>query len=312
MTPSRRARDLGKRALFRVFALGQRVGVDILPRHFYSSVPDVHELATSSHWRAASEMPGVRGTDLDAQVAEVRRWFTPEVVAALRATSVHDRACAENGAEGYGPMESQLLHAFVATRRPRRVVQIGAGVSTSVMLAAADRHGVEIDVTCVDPFPTDLLVRLADEGLITLIREPAQTVSLDLFAQLEAGDLLFVDSTHTVRVGSEVNRLVLEVFPRLAAGVTVHVHDILFPYGHQPDILSGRLFFWEESTLLHAFLIDNDRAAILVSESMLAHARTAELGALLVGYRPARTVGGLVEGGLGDRHLPSATWLAIS
>lgn len=257
-------------------------------------------------------MPGVAGADVEAQLKEARAWFTTDVTAALNDTDVHADACAENGADGYGPMEAQFLHAFIATRRPRRVVQVGAGVTTAVILAAAKRHGVDVAVTAVDPYPTPLLERLASDGAITLLRSPAQTVAMETFTDLEEGDLLLVDSTHTVKVGSEVNRLILEVFPRLQPGVVVHVHDIMFPYDYQPDALDGRLFFWDESTLLHAFLIGNDHASILLSESMLVHAKQSELKEILVGYKPARMQDGLFAGARDGAHFPSATYLLTS
>lgn len=307
----RRTRDRGKQLLHTGFRLGQRLGLDILPRHFYSSVPDLRELERSEAWREASSMPGVAGTDLADQVQEATRWFTPAVRAHLAEVDVHADAVQQNGADGYGPMEAQFLHAFVATNRPARVVQVGAGVSTAVILDAADAHGLDVEVTCVDPYPTALLRRLADEGRITLVEEPAQTVDLGVLTALGDGDLLFIDSTHTVKPGSEVNRLVLEVLPRLGKGVTVHVHDIMFPFDHPVDLLEGRLFFWDESTLLHAWLVDNRRAAIRLSESMLVHGAESTLKELLVGYRPPRLRGGLFDGPRGDAHFPSATWVAI-
>lgn len=308
--PGRAARDRGKRLLERVFAAGQRVGVDVLPRHFYSAVPDLRQLSTTTDWRAPSAMPGVAGTDLDAQLSTLRDWLTPAVVDALR-DDVHAAAVARNGADGYGPMEAQVLHAFVATQRPRRVVQVGAGVSTAVVLDAAATHGVEVEVVAVDPFPTDLLVELDAAGDITLVREPAQTVALDVLTSLEAGDLLFIDSTHTVKPGSEVNRLILDVLPRLAPGVVVHVHDVYFPYDHPPDLLDGRLFFWTESTLLHAFLAGHATASLTVSTSMLAHGRSPALQDLLVGYRPVPMTDGLYDVPLIGHHFPSATYLTI-
>lgn len=312
MSFSRRTRDVGKRMLFQFFRIGQRLGVDVLPRHFYSSVPDIKALTGSQEWRAPSTMPGVAGADVDEQLAEARAWFTAEVSAALNETNVHADACTENGADGYGPMEAQFLHAFIASRRPRRVVQVGAGVTTAVILAAAKRHGVDVAVTAVDPYPTPLLEKLASDGSITLLRSPAQTVAMETFTELEAGDLLLVDSTHTVKVGSEVNRMILDVFPRLKPGVVVHVHDIMFPYDYQPDTLDGRLFFWDESTLLHAFLIGNDHARILLSQSMLVHAKQAELKELLVGYRPAKMRDGLFDGDRDGADFPSATYLLTS
>lgn len=304
----RRFRDTTKRVLRAGFGAGQALGVDILPRHFYSSVPHLRELLADDSWRHASSMPGVRGADPDAQWRELVSWFTPEVRAALRATDVYRNACADNGAEGFGPMESQILHAFVAARRPARVVQVGAGVATSVMLAAADAHDIPLNLVAIDPYPTPMLQRLAAEGRIELRQEPAQTVDMSVFTDLGPGDLLFIDSTHTVKPGSEVNRLVLEVFPQLKAGVYTHLHDMYFPYDFPPD-LAERLFFWNESTLVHAYLINNARTSLLVSGSWLALTHGEQLAQTLVGYDPARVRDGLFEGPRGDAHFPSSAYL---
>lgn len=308
---SRATRTRGKKSLYQVFRLGQRIGVDVLPRHFYSAVPDLTALESTHWWREPSTMPGVRGTDVEAQLAEVAEWFTPGVRERLEQANVYGVACERNGAVGYGPMETQVLYAFVATRRPKRVVQVGAGVSTAVILQAAADHDVDLTLTCVDPYPTEMLRELAATGRINLVEEPAQTVSLEVLTALEAGDLLFIDSTHTVKVGSEVNRLILEVLPQLAEGVVVHIHDVMFPFDYPVDLFADRLFFWDESTLLHAFLIGNSHARILVSGSMLHHSSAAEFARVLVGYRPAPTQDGLYTAAVEDTHFPSSTWILI-
>lgn len=279
-------RGLAKQLLHWVFTVCQRLGFDVLPRHFYSAIPNIRQLSADDSWRVSSEMVGVRGTDLDGQAAELQQWFTPDVLAELGRDDVYARAVAANGAVGFGPAEAQILHAFVASQRPRRVIQVGAGVSTAVILHAAERHGTGTRTICVDPFPTDYLVRLDGESSIDLIAEPAQVVPMEVFTQLEAGDLLFIDSTHTVKPGSEVNRLILEVLPRLATGVVVHFHDISFPYDYQRDVIERALFFWMESTLLHAFLIGNSRARILVSGSMLQYGRVEAMQKLLPRFDP--------------------------
>lgn len=304
------SRELGKRALHRAFTVGQRLKVDVLPRHFYSAVPDVRQLTADDSWRQASEMPGVRGTDLEKQLSELGGWFTAKVVADLADFDIYEHATEANGAIGFGPAEAQMLYAHIATKRPRRVVQVGAGVSTAVILAAADRQDTGTRVTCVDPYPTEYLQRLAGSGAIDLLAEPAQTASLEVFTSLEAGDLLFIDSTHTVKPGSEVNRMILEVLPRLNAGVAVHFHDITFPYDYQRDILERALFFWTESTLLHAYLANNDRVRILVSGSMLQYGCVDQLSAILPRFAPREHDRGLdVAGDL--RDFAGSTYLIV-
>jgi hypothetical protein len=149
----RRLRDLGKLQLRRLFELGQRAGVDILPRHFYSSVPDIRELRRDESWKRPHSLVGVRGGNVDEQMDELRGWCSDEVRARLARGDVWSRACAEHGEAGYGPIDAEVLWAFVATRRPPRDVQVGAGVSTSVILEAATSAGHDLGVVCVDRPP---------------------------------------------------------------------------------------------------------------------------------------------------------------
>jgi len=143
-----------------------------------------------------------------------------------------------------------------------------------------------------------------------LIPNPAQEVDLKVLTGLDAGDLLFVDSTHAMRPGSEVNRIILEVLPRLPSGSFAHFHDIYFPYDYQSAVLTT-LFFGGESTLLHAFLIYNQRYSIAVSLSMLHHACPQQMQSLLPNYRPAVMHYGLHTMGEGPGHFPSATYLSV-
>jgi predicted O-methyltransferase YrrM len=283
-------KNSGKRQLRRAFELGQRVGVDILPRHFYSSIPDIRFLKSNTFWRKRRSMVGVRGAsndvDLDAQVLFVRRACTDELRKRLDEFPVHARAVEMNGEMGYGPTEAEFLYCFIRTIRPPRIVQVGAGVSTAIiLLAAADSPGYSPQITCVDPFPTAFLIETARAGRITLRHEMAQTVDLSVFTDVGPDGFLFIDSTHTVKPDSEVNRLILEVLPRLVTGTHVHFHDIFFPYDYPRAVLTEP-FFPAESTLLHAYLADNARYSVLCSLSMLHYARQRELREALPHYRP--------------------------
>lgn len=307
----RRARNFGKLQLRRLFEVGQRAGVDILPRHFYSSVPDIRALRRDGGWKLPHSMVGVRGADVDQQLRELRSWCTDTVRARLEQGNVWTRACEQHGEAGYGPIDADVLWAFVATRRPARIVQVGAGVSTAVILDAADSVGYEPEIVCVDPFPTTYLTRLADSGRIRQVAEPAQSVALDVLTDVGDGGLLFVDSTHAVRPGSEVNRIVLEVLPRLADGSWVHFHDITLPFNYQRGLMSTELFFSSESTLLHAYLVQNDHCRLEVALSMLHHARPAELRRTLPNYRAEPSDQGLRREFEPGTQFPSAAYLRV-
>jgi predicted O-methyltransferase YrrM len=306
---SRTIRNLIKRSSSYAFRLGQRAGFDLLPRHFYSSIPDLRELDRSAAWRRPLSMAGIGGASLDSQVNFARECCPQSVAQRAKLSELVDYATRENGEIGYGPIETLFLYCFIATKKPSRIVQVGAGFSTAIILRAAKEAGVKIDICCVDPFPTDYLRRMAASGAIRLIAEPAQSVELSTFESLGDGDLLFIDSTHTVKVGSEVNRLVLEVLPRLPKGCFVHFHDITFPYDY------GRLvfrepFFWSESTLVQAYLVDNARCELRVAMSMLHYLRTTDLKTLFPEYIPAGNADGLDADPPG--HFPSSLYLQMT
>ena len=306
----RRIREMLKARLGDVFEIGQRFGVDILPRHFYSSVPDMRELRRDGFWKAPRSMVGVRGAGLDGQLAFVAGCCPEPLRERQRKADIYPRACEENGEIGFGPSEANFLHCFVTTRRPPRVVQVGAGVSTSVILSAAKEAGYAIEVTCVDPFPTRFLQEAAKQGRIKLIAEPAQKVALEMLTDVGDDGFLFVDSTHTVKPGSEVPRIVLEALPRVPAGAWVHFHDINFPYDYTPGVLIQPIFFSEETALLMAYLTDNARYTIRASLAMLHYQRPRELQEFLPLYSPRGHDEGLMspDGG-GD--IPSSIYLQV-
>ncbi|HFA48649.1 MAG TPA: class I SAM-dependent methyltransferase [Bacteroidetes bacterium] len=291
-----------------LFEGGQRLGINILPHHFYSQTPDIAALKKDTYWKAASSMYGIQGTEIEGQVAFAQSCFTPELTAALSHLDVHKTAIVENGEDGgYGPIEADFLYCFVSKQRPKKIVQVGCGVSTSIVLRAAKDAGYRPEVVCVEPFPMPFLEKMNAEGRIRLVKEKAQKVDLETLTDLGENDLFFVDSTHTVKPGSEVNRIILEVLPRLKKGVFVHFHDIYFPFDYKRDLLEGDLFFWAESTLLHAFLVGNNRYTIRAALSMIHYGEPGALKKLIPHYEPENNDQGLQAGR--GKHFPSAIYL---
>jgi hypothetical protein len=214
-----------------------------------------------------------------------------------------------NFGQGFGPVESILLHCVIRTIAPRRVVEVGSGVSTMVMMHAIginDSEGRDrSDMVCVEPFPGEDLRKVVG---ITLVDSMAQTVPDAVFDQLDSGDLLFVDSTHVVKTGSELTRIYLEVLPNLKPGVMVHIHDIYLPFNFAPDIL-GNLYDWQETTLVAALLTGNPHLKVLASMSALHHTRSRELNAIFSQYRPHVMPSGLFVGDVEASYFPSSLWL---
>lgn len=305
---NRPLKTIAKRGWHGVFRLLQHAGVNVLPEHFYSAVPNLPDLESRQDWRKPRSMHGIGQRDLDDQLALLGDWLGPHQEI-LQSRSVHREGFAGGGSDGgYGEIEAEVLYGFVATNRPSRVTQVGCGVSTAIVLAAAERAPYKPDVACLEPYPSAWLKARHGEGRIRLVPQMAQTLDPATVADLGEGDLLFIDSTHAVKPGSEVNWLIHEVLPRLRPGVWVHFHDIYFPYDYARDTLDGDMLFPQESGLLYAFLAGNPRFRIEVGLSLLHYERPQALAALMPKYKPAPNTDGLRAG---EGHFPSACWLRV-
>ncbi|MFP5228624.1 MAG: class I SAM-dependent methyltransferase [Acidobacteriota bacterium] len=304
-TLKRKLKTDGKKMLRRVFEIGQRLKLDILPRHFYSEIPDINVLRSTRQWRAPRSMAGVQ-SDLNAQ-AEWVESCTRDYRASLRHWRIHRTAVEINGSdEGYGEVEADFLYSFIRRTKPPRILQIGCGVSTAVCLLAARDEGYEPEVICIEPYPTDYLKRESEAGRIRLIPRKVQDVGLECVTWLGEGDLFFVDSSHTLAPAGEVNLIILELLPRLATGTYVHFHDITFPYDYGSDLLSSGLFFWHETALLYAFLLMNPHFEIAASLAMLHHLRPNHLARCFPDMRQRPFEEGL---SVGEGQFPSSIYL---
>ncbi len=306
-------KNLLKQTVLSMNRVTARLGVHVTPVHHYSSLPNIAELRNSmDEWRYPSELPGIL-VDLDAQAENLKTMvapFEPE----FRGNAMYKRAVAEQYGPGYGPIEAQALHGFLRHNKPRHIIEVGSGVSTFCTLEAIsknrDETGEKCSMMCIEPYPYDWLKGSPD---VTLMPQRVQAVDVSVYNQLESGDLLFIDSSHTVKPGSDVNHIILEVFPRLKPGVFVHVHDIYFPYDFNRTTLNTFLH-WSETSLLRAFLIQNDHVEIVFSLSHLFYERQDVMKRVFPEFDPQPTNNGLrppsgsAFGG-SELHFPSSIYL---
>jgi ubiquinone/menaquinone biosynthesis C-methylase UbiE len=138
---------------------------------------------------------------------------------------------------------------------PAIVLEVGSGFSTHIALRAAQQNGVT-QVRCIEPYPTPTLQAIGDR-LSQLLVQPVQDVPLDLYHDLRAGDILFVDTSHVSKLGNDLHHILFHVLPALPAGVLVHFHDIFLPYEYPREWVVERNWFWNEQYLLLAFLMYN-------------------------------------------------------
>lgn len=311
----RRLKNIIKRALLTIHKLGIKLGIHILPVHYYSPVPNILELnRTKDIWAKKSDLPAIF-IDLKEQSQNLKNICLPYQREYL-GNKIYKEGVMKLYGPGYGYIEAQALHGVIRHYKPKKIIEVGSGVSTYCMLNALDMNeketGTSTLLSCIEPFPSDILKKTTK---INLISKKVQTVLFDLFLELEANDLLFIDSSHTVKPGGDVNYIILEVIPRLKTGVIVHFHDIYLPYDYQRDVLQTFLHC-SETSLLHALLINNNKIKIVFSESILHYDRKDILKEVFPEYNPQEDINGLKEEvekafEVNYRHFPSSTYLQI-
>ena len=142
----------------------------------------------------------------------------------------------KNAYFSYG--DAIVLYSFLRHHRPQKLIEVGSGFSSAAILDV-NRMFLEDSVclTFIDPFPRRLLDILSEEDRRrhTVIRQPVQDAPLDLFRNLGEGDVLFIDSSHVVKIGSDVAFIFFNVLPVLNPGVIVHFHDVLWPFEYPKE-----------------------------------------------------------------------------
>jgi hypothetical protein len=155
------------------------------------------------------------------------------------------------------------------------MVEIGSGQSTLIALKALKvnaEEGYECEFTAVEPYPSQFLLDISD-SFFTLLKSKVQDVPVTRFSDV---DLLFIDSSHVSKFGSDVNYEILEILPSLKVGAYVHWHDIVIPCDY-PLFWLKRGYFWTESYLLETFLSFNSSFEIQWASKYMQTRRLSEL-----------------------------------
>jgi len=174
--------------------------------------------------------------------------------------------------------DSVFLFCMIRNFNPKKIIEVGSGHSSAIMLDTDERFfNSNTQFTFIEPNPDDRLMEILNESdkiRCNIIKEKVQSVELDLFQQLEENDILFIDSTHVSKVGSDVNYLIFEVLPTLKTGVLIHFHDIFFPFELPKHWVLKNRWFWNENYLLHAFLMNNEKYEIIAFNTYLHKIKT--------------------------------------
>lgn len=169
--------------------------------------------------------------------------------------------------------DAAILRAIILRSRPSRIIEIGSGFSTACMLDALDEiPSIQCKVICIEPHPQRLfgLLKQSDLMQLSIVQRPVQEVQLDMFADLCPGDILFIDSTHVLKTGSDVQYELFDILPALRAGVLIHFHDIHYPFEYPKEWIFENKYSWNEIYALRAFLMFNNVFQVIFHGSYFA------------------------------------------
>lgn len=243
------------------------------PGHFYSPIPDYSDIKTGnfSPFDAANkEIPGLNiNEEMQLKLVEQFSEFKSQIPWRAEGQEPDSRYHFDNIYFSYG--DAVALFGMMREFQPKRIIEVGSGYSSAAMLDT-DSHFLDdtTEFTFIDPYPKRLkkLLRKEDLSRVKLIEQPVQQVPDLEFGSLKQNDILFIDSSHVSKTGSDVGHLIHRVLPALAAGVIIHFHDILWPFEYPKKWLKvGRA--WNEAYLLLAFLQYNSAFEILFFNSWL-------------------------------------------
>jgi predicted O-methyltransferase YrrM len=236
------------------------------PGHFYSPIPNLNELKKEENRIWGNELiDGIPGIELNT---EKQIFLVSKLAEFYKEIPFHtnklngNRYQFENGLYSY--TDGIVLYSLIRHLKPKRIIEVGSGHSSALMLDTNELFfDNSINLTFIEPFPERLksLLRKDDHEKTEIIVDKVQAVDIDLFKNLKAGDILFIDSSHVVKTGHDVNFILFEILPVLTKGVLIHFHDVFYPFEYPKNwVFTGRN--WTEDYFLKAFLMYNEKFEI--------------------------------------------------
>ncbi len=277
--------------LKRLFPLFEALGFHITRNSFYEPIPDSRTL-NNKLWQNPSELIGI---DLNEQgqlrlLSDFASKFKNEYDRLplnwdqnLKPYEYYiNNGCFESG-------DGEILYCMIRYFKPKRIFEIGSGNSTylsaqAILKNKEEEKNYECELVVIDPYPNNT-VQTGFPGLSKLISKKVQDIPWQEFKNLEENDILFIDSSHVLTIGSDVQYEYLEILPRINKGVIVHSHDIFSPAEYPKYCVLKQHIFWTEQYLLQAFLAFNDSFEVLWAGNYMHSEHLDDLKTSLSSYR---------------------------
>lgn len=255
------------KTLFRAL---ERQGVHVVPNHFYYPIPDTNELLTSGVCQKVSDLPGIdmHVEDQKDLLCSVFPQYREEYnqIPLYKTDDLLPYQFHFNNSI-FDHVDAFVLYCMIRHFKPRNIIEVGSGWSTRLSAQAAVKNG-STRLVSIEPYPGDVL-QAGFPGLDSLITKKVQEVDPSVFEQLGEGDILFIDTSHVIKTGNDVNYLYLEILPRIQKGVIVHIHDIFLPQEYPAWWMSELFLFWTEQYLLQSFLTYNSHFRVLFANNYM-------------------------------------------
>lgn len=283
-----RIRKFGFWFLKKTFPIWQKMGIHITPNYFYAPIPDTRTLKDEL-WKKKSELVGIDINE-ENQIKLLYQFsskFKLEYESfPIDKTSIPYQYYVNNGE--IESVDGEILYCMIRLFKPNKIFEIGSGNSTylaaQALLKNHEDNGHECNLIAFDPYPSDV-IKTGFPGLSKLVSIKTQEVPVSKFSELEGNDILFIDSSHVLKIGSDVQYEILEILPRLRKGVIIHFHDIFLPAEYPKKWVLKAYRFWNEQYLLQAFLSFNNSFEVLWAGSYMHIKHPYKLEAAFSSYK---------------------------
>lgn len=272
------------------YAENAGVGAHSPPGHFYSPVVDPGQIEAYYARSAATSVDDLRASGIAIDLDAMRAFWDTQRGFIAASPWTQDPASGHRYFYDGGPYprgDANTVRAIINRFRPRRVIEIGSGFSSAAMLDTADELGLaDFKLTCVEPYPDRLKgqLRPADYDRVEILQQTVQTVPLDRFDALEAGDICFIDSSHVLKTGSDVHYELFHILPRLRKGVMVHFHDCRFPMEYSRKQVFDKNYSWNEVYAVRSMLMHSAKFRVFFWGSLFEAENPDLVSATLPAY----------------------------
>ncbi|MDD3014115.1 MAG: class I SAM-dependent methyltransferase [Candidatus Gastranaerophilales bacterium] len=275
-----------RRFLKNTFHIWEKLGFHAIPIHFYEPTPDLKNL-DDKLWKKNSDLIGIKmneDTQLNLLETFSKNYRKEYETFPRNRTGIQHQYYTHN--TSFSTINGEILYCMIRHFKPKKVLEIGSGNSTFISakaLISNNKENYSGELVAIEPYPKQVL-KQGFPGLTKLIQRNLQDVPLSEFENLKENDILFIDSSHMLKLGSDVHYEYLEILPRLNKGVIVHIHDIFLPAEYPKDWIMNQHYFWNEQYLLQSFMAFNTSFEVLWASNYMHLKHSEKLASISSSY----------------------------